>query len=114
MGDGEYWHNGLRQSLKLTLSRMEQIPSQVTLNFNIDGLPISRSSRNEFWPILCSIADMPHISPMTIGIYYGQGKPNSVMLFVTELKEILVFPSILILLLLKLTVSYAIRQLDVS
>lgn len=93
IGDGEYWHNGLTEVLTGVLNNLKKTPTEIALNFNMDGLPISRSSRDEFWPILCNIAGMPNIAPMTIGIYYGKGKPSNVnkflMPFVNEISEIL-------------------------
>jgi hypothetical protein len=32
-----------------------QIPSEIKLLFNADGLPLSKSGSNEFWPILVRI-----------------------------------------------------------
>lgn len=44
---GEYWHFGLSKVvLTVVLENMHKsdIPSKLILNFNIDGLPIGRSS----------------------------------------------------------------------
>lgn len=35
----------------------------------MDGLPIHKSSKYQFWPILCSIHEM------RIGIFFGKSKP---------------------------------------
>lgn len=58
MQNGQYWHNGLFDHLKSILENfsMEKLET-ISLNFNIDGLPIHKSSRCEFWPILCNIHD---------------------------------------------------------
>lgn len=48
----------------------------IHLNFNFDGLPIHKSSKQEFWPILCNIFEIPEQDPFIIGIYYGSGKPK--------------------------------------
>ena len=65
---GEYCHFGLSDTLKKILdSSILSIPSKLLLNFNVDGLPISKSSKEQFWPILCSIQNM-NIRPFAIGV----------------------------------------------
>lgn len=63
------------------------------LNINVDGLPLHRSSKQEFWPILVNIHELPAIKPLVVGIYSGYGKPKTVQDFlnplVTELETIL-------------------------
>lgn len=46
----------------------------VSLNINVDGLPLFNSSRVVLWPILCTIAEMPKNRPMVVGIYCGSSK----------------------------------------
>lgn len=60
------------------------ILSKLALNFNCDGLPISRSSKGQFWPILCSFQNI-NIRPFDVGIYYGDSKPNSAKNYLQEL-----------------------------
>ncbi|EAT34372.1 AAEL013379-PA [Aedes aegypti] len=66
---------------------------QVSLNINIDGLPIYKNSANHFWPIIANIHESPHIPPMILGIYYGPSKPKDANEFlspvVTELSALL-------------------------
>ncbi|KAF9806450.1 hypothetical protein SFRURICE_001245 [Spodoptera frugiperda] len=78
VGTGEYWHNGLTVPLKNLLEHWTNFPTEVTLNFNFDGLPIFKSSNKEFWPILCSVFERPDVEPIVIGIYFGIGKPNPI------------------------------------
>lgn len=74
---GEYWHNGISNTLTELLEKWDDVPDHIFLNFNFDGLPIFKSSKKEFWPILCSIHKRPDIKPFVIGIYYGEGKPKN-------------------------------------
>lgn len=83
MGSGEYWHNGIEKCLKNTLCDVSE-SINLSLNFNIDGLPISGSSKFQFWPILMSIASKPHISPLVVAVYYGDSKPPTAELFLRE------------------------------
>jgi len=45
----------------------------------VDGLPISKSSKSQFWPILISICNIPVLSRyvLPVGIYHGLKKPDS-------------------------------------
>ena len=45
------------------------------LSFNFDGLPTSRSTSQEVWPILMSTDLCPELVHV-IGVYYGQQKPS--------------------------------------
>lgn len=51
---GKYWYNGLEKSLKLIFSSLDR-DTAISLNFNVDGLPLFNSSKTSFWPILASI-----------------------------------------------------------
>lgn len=92
--NGSYWHNGLEKSLKSMLD--ENISNDlhhISLNVNIDGLPMYKSSRHQLWPILCNIYEMPCVPPLVIGIFEGQGKPANLYSFlgpfVTEIKVLM-------------------------
>lgn len=54
---GQLWHNGLKQNLTDIFSSLSR-DITVRLKFNIDGLPIYKSSNITFWPILASIAGL--------------------------------------------------------
>lgn len=74
---GQYWHNGLIIPLETILKKIDrELPANVSLYFNIDGLPVCNSSKQQFWPILCKIFELPSMNPFIVGIYAGNGKPN--------------------------------------
>lgn len=55
------------------------------LIFNVDGIPISRSSNNQFWPILCKLYLKNHkLTPFPVAIYCGISKPPSLSLYLRE------------------------------
>lgn len=54
LSNGKMWYNGVQKSLECTLDKISNDTS-ITLDWNFDGLPISKSSNNQFWPILLSI-----------------------------------------------------------
>lgn len=51
---GEYWFNGLEKSLRAIFSKIDKDYS-IELDFNIDGLPLYKSSKVTFYPILASV-----------------------------------------------------------
>lgn len=84
MGTGSYWHNGLDNSLVNALKNRESLPECLSLIFNMDGLPIHRSSKCEVWPILCLISNMPDTEPIIIGVYCGKSKPENCQVFLNK------------------------------
>ncbi|XP_055522712.1 uncharacterized protein LOC129716893 [Wyeomyia smithii] len=74
---GKYWHQGLGNCLRCTFKDLSSDIS-IQLNINIDGVPLHKSSRAQFWPILANIHGMEHVKPMVIGIFCGQTKPLDV------------------------------------
>lgn len=75
MGSGKYWYNGLRNCIIQVYSEsLRQLPTNLCLTFNIDGLPIAKSSKDQFWPILCKINEKD-VSPLVVAIYHGSTKP---------------------------------------
>lgn len=73
---GQYWHNGLQSCLTKIFGKLSS-NINIQLNFNIDGLPLFKSSPISFWPILFNIHDMPDIRPMVVGIWCGERQPNN-------------------------------------
>ncbi|XP_035707120.1 uncharacterized protein LOC118435320 [Folsomia candida] len=49
----------------------------ITLTIGIDGIPVSKSSNKQFWPILGKINQSNLESPFVIGIFYGESKPKN-------------------------------------
>lgn len=55
------------------------MPREVKININIDGLPLSKSSGSQFWPILASIdINDLYTEPFAVGVFHGMSKPNNV------------------------------------
>lgn len=69
---GSYWHYGIKKALINCLSGMN-FGASLSININIDGLPLYKSSRVEFWPILINVHELPNLMPMFVGIYCGKG-----------------------------------------
>lgn len=93
IGDGQYyWHNGLESTLLQLLANAFE-PMMVSLNINMDGLPVYKSSRDELWPILFSIHELPNVKPAVIGVYHGKSKASNLDKYLTpmvnELKKLM-------------------------
>lgn len=89
---GEYWHHGIIEQLTKILRTWTSLPSIIHLIFNFDGLPIFKSAKKEFWPILAKVVEGDD-DLFIIGIYYGTGKPKRIEEylrdFVAETKTLL-------------------------
>lgn len=64
-----YWHYGLKKVLNKVLERFENVPEKLSLKINCDGIPISKSSNLECWPILFEIKEIPKLSPCIVGVH---------------------------------------------
>lgn len=74
---GNYCHIGLRQAIDFYLSACCIIPDTIILDFNIDGVPISRSSNSSFWLILTKIMSNKYPDMIfVVGVYHGMHKPQ--------------------------------------
>ncbi|XP_050066370.1 uncharacterized protein LOC126555495 [Aphis gossypii] len=61
--NGSYLDLGIVNMIKPHLiKQIKCIPDNITikLSFNIDGLPLAKSSKTQFWPILLSFVNLPH------------------------------------------------------
>ncbi|XP_071572521.1 uncharacterized protein [Temnothorax nylanderi] len=85
MNDGYYVHFGLTGGLKRSIAKYFQvIPYKIEININCDGLPLFKSSRAQFWPILVSIETDFYTEPIVVGIYYGDKKPADANIYLKE------------------------------
>ena len=77
---GQYVHFGLSKCVLKALSNVqfENLPTSIRAFINIDGIPLTKSSRSECWPILGYFPDFPECGVSVIGIYQGNKKPSSV------------------------------------
>ncbi|XP_024878552.1 uncharacterized protein LOC112458943 [Temnothorax curvispinosus] len=83
-GSREYLYYGLQKAL---LENLKQNTDDFTNNFitidlNIDRLPISKSTNRQLWPIQAKILNFDQ--PFIVGIYHGMSKPSSVEEFLNE------------------------------
>jgi len=91
---GEYYHFGLGTGIQLhfTHSSSNNETDTIEIVIGIDGLPLTKSSNSQFWPILGYIRPYNNFV-FLIGLYWGNKKPQDSNLylekFVLEAKELL-------------------------
>ncbi|CAH0559359.1 unnamed protein product [Brassicogethes aeneus] len=99
---GKYCHFGLQYMLQKQLNRQDTINLWhsgekcviLRISVNIDGLPLSKSSTSQFWPILVAIdsTNKNFSKPFAVGMYHGYKKPVHISeyleSFVMELKRL--------------------------
>ncbi len=85
MGSGQYWYGGLRKKLieiyeKNTCSDVQE------LTIHIDGTPVYKSSKSEFWPVQCDVKGVK-MKPFFVAIYQGASKPRTAEEFMRPLLD---------------------------
>ena len=82
-----YAHVGLLNGILLALLLIDPkyIPDVIELIINVDGVPISKSSGSQLWPILVRIHGIPGLLPFVVGIYHGYKKPADINDFLADL-----------------------------
>ncbi len=91
---GTYFHFGLSAGILRSLFHLnlQTIPAKLEICVHIDGIPLSKSSNSQFWPILAMIRGFNNSIPFVVGIFHGSSKPLSandyLIDFVTEAKEL--------------------------
>lgn len=70
---GKYYHFGLKKGIQNVLKHVS-IEDEIKVVVGIDGLPLSKSSSSQFWPILAYLQPFKEFIFM-IGLYHGLKKP---------------------------------------
>lgn len=90
---GYYYHYGLQNGIIDQLKQKSMLirNNVIQIDVNIDGLPTSKSSKSQLWPILIQIVSENSV-PFLVGAYHGYNKPtvdnNFLQHFVTEFKHL--------------------------
>ena len=76
--DGSYFHFGIESEVSRHVALLSDSCEEIKLQFNVDGLPLYRSSPVDFWPILCRAFVGDRVTPVfPVGLYSGKSKPQS-------------------------------------
>ena len=82
---GEYCHLGLANGLLKTRICGNALQSKcLKVQFNVDGVPLFKSSNTTIWPILCLLKNADNSEPFVVGIYSGNDKPADATEFLAE------------------------------
>jgi len=87
---GQYIHFSLTSEIVRLLIDSQlsnKIPNTLQLMVGIDGLPISRSTQSEIWPILGYFSNIPGKQVFAIGAFHGQSKPKDCNEFLHDFVE---------------------------
>uniref|UniRef100_A0A182PX78 Transposase domain-containing protein n=1 Tax=Anopheles epiroticus TaxID=199890 RepID=A0A182PX78_9DIPT len=84
---GEFWFPGIRATLKNNFRDIQPRVSSFSLNISVDGLPLHKSTRKQFWSILISIQERPETPVLMIGNFLGESKPSSVEQYLRPLVD---------------------------
>lgn len=79
---GEYHHFGLEKVVNYLLQQKQQ-NTKCEICVNIDGVPLSKSSGSQFYPILVSLFPVENLVGL-VGIYHGYKKPVDANLFLRD------------------------------
>lgn len=96
---GDFIYLGLQNTLEKYLLH-ETLRTEILetntfrLIFNVDGIPVFKSSSKQFWPILCKIYLKKYrVNPFPVAVYFSNSKPVSISQylhdFVLELNNLI-------------------------
>lgn len=82
---GSYIYFGIRAGLEQKLKSDVYTEDFIPVLVNIDGIPIHRNSKQQFWPILIQLYHNDYnCSPIIVAIYLGDSKPDSTEIFLAD------------------------------
>ena len=84
----EFFYFGFERVLSDLLECYPELENQTLPNgnllhiiMNIDGLPLFKSTKAQFWPILCTVSNLVPREVVVVGIFYGKKKTNRLAIF---------------------------------
>ena len=88
---GTYFYLGIKAGIFEALQYINQNEDDLFLDINIDGVPLSKSSKSQLWPILGSINNSEFV--FIIAVFHSNSKPSCVndylKDFINEAKELI-------------------------
>lgn len=86
---GEYLHFGIEKGIVDNITNRpiaDPERAEISIQINIDGLPLFKSTNGQFWPILGLVEHFENNvqsnkHPFMIGLYYGKSKPKDICEF---------------------------------
>lgn len=84
---GDFYYFGLEYALIHCLTSQSinlKVGETLKISFNVDGIPLFKSSKLQLWPILGMIKNITGIPPFTISVFCGTAKPKPLDQFLNE------------------------------
>ena len=85
----EFVYLGLQNQLLRTLRKYppatRQSIQQLKLSFNIDGIPLFKSTNTSLWPVLCALSNIKPVKVFPVALCCGGLKPNNLEFFLKQL-----------------------------
>jgi len=85
---GEYCYIGVSHSMEPIIRKMLAnggvSGDTLTVNINIDGIPLFSSVNASLWPILMSVNEFSSVPPFPVALFYGRSKPSSIADFTKD------------------------------
>ena len=84
LANGSYFHFGIFHCLSKSKSLINFLSGclpgvpVISLQINIDGLPISKSGSKQLWPILARVCEPICGEPFMVGLFCGDNKPDTI------------------------------------
>jgi len=84
---GTFCYFGVVNGIKSCIGKNNFPDDTIKLHLGIDGLPLTKSTNSQFWPILCCIRNFNSTQPCVflVGLYWGHEKPLESNIYLSEL-----------------------------
>ncbi|KYN08003.1 hypothetical protein ALC62_01012 [Cyphomyrmex costatus] len=80
----QIWYKSIKKNLNaMQLEQYLHVHAKIVIDINIDGLPLFKSSKMKFWPILGYLIKTKN-DPFIIAIYFGRKDPQDLNTFLIE------------------------------
>ena len=82
---GQYYHFGISEGIKKNIKSLDSIASNdIGIVMNVDGIPLTKSTNHQFWPITARILEPIPTKPFVVGIYYGPKDPEDFNIYIED------------------------------
>jgi hypothetical protein len=82
---GHYYHFGIQDGIKKNIVNLDTVASNdIGIVMNVDGIPLTKSTNHQFWPITARILEPIPTKPFVVGIYYGPKDPEDFNVYLED------------------------------
>lgn len=88
----EYYYFGLKTQISNYLKFVPKLKlnslTHIEISFNVDGLPLFKSSSKSLWPVLCHISNLTPVHVFPVAITCGGNKPTDLTFLSDTVEEL--------------------------